>query len=76
MLMPRFSLGFIFALTAAAAVVFLVMSWAMQGTGWAVGVTMALVMLAVIAVVHAAFFALVWLFSLVGRSRRKVSDAS
>ncbi|HEX3870290.1 MAG TPA: hypothetical protein VHV77_07640 [Pirellulales bacterium] len=75
MLIPRFSVRFMLLLTAMSAVLFLVMSWAIAGVGWAVGATMAVVMLTVIAAVHAGLFAIVWLFALVTRGgRRKAED--
>ena len=52
--------------TAAIAVVFLVMGWGIRGNAWAIGVSAAVVTLALAGLVYAAMFALVWLISLIG----------
>jgi hypothetical protein len=58
------------------AVVFLIVSRAAQGSAWAVGVSAAVMMLAVVAIVHLGLFFLIWLVSLVSlRSRGKAIPA-
>ena len=66
MLIPQFSLRWLFGLTAVMAVVFLIFSWARQGSVWAMGISAIILTLAVFMLVCAAQFAVVWLFSLVG----------
>ena len=60
MLIPRFSLGWIFSATTVLAVFFLVVALAVDGKPWAVGVSVALSSLVVIAVIHAFMFFLIW----------------
>jgi hypothetical protein len=66
MLIPQFSLRRMLGLTAAIAVVFLVMGWAIRGNAWAIGVSAAVVALTLAGLVYAAMFAVVWLISLIG----------
>lgn len=77
MLIPQFTLRWLLGMTAVLAVVSLVMSWAMRGSPWAVGVSAALVGLVLVGLVYAAMFAAVWLFSLLDVIRpRRARDAS
>ncbi|HTQ37730.1 MAG TPA: hypothetical protein VMJ32_01810, partial [Pirellulales bacterium] len=61
-LVPQFTLRWILTLTAAMAVVSLVLARALQAEAWAGGVIIGLVALAVMFVVYAAMFWGVWLF--------------
>ncbi len=63
MLIPRFTLRWLFAVTTVVAVLALIASWAGQGVPWAVGVTAAVVALVAIMLLHAASFGFVWLYS-------------
>ena len=76
MLIPQFTIRWMFGLTAVMAVLFLVISWAVQGSAWAIGVSAAVVALAIAAIVYAAMFALVWLLSLKGLVRPTKSRAT
>ena len=60
MLIPRFSLGWLFSATTVLAVFFLVVTLAVEGRPWAIGVSVAFSSLVVIALVHALMFALIW----------------
>ena len=60
MLIPRFTLGWLFSATTVLAVFFLVVTLAVEGQPWAVGVSVALSSLVVIALIHALMFALIW----------------
>ena len=73
MLIPQFSLRWMLAVITVLAVVFLIVSRAAQGSAWAVGVSAAVMMLAVVAVVHLALFFLTWLVSLVIRRRLRAA---
>jgi hypothetical protein len=68
MLIPQFSLRWMLSVTAAIAVVFLVMGWAIRGSAWAVGVSAAVVTLVLVGLVYAAMFGIVWLISLIGQA--------
>jgi hypothetical protein len=58
----------------AGAIVFLVAGMAVRGEMWAWGVTFAAMSLAITAIVHAAWFGIVWLFAQLPRSRRAAAD--
>jgi divalent metal cation (Fe/Co/Zn/Cd) transporter len=60
MLIPRFTLRWLFAVTTVVAVIALVASWAGRGVPWAIGVTAAVAMLVVAMVLHGAMFGFVW----------------
>ena len=70
MLIPRFTLRWLFAVTTVVAVIALVASWAGRGIPWAIGVTAAVLMLAVVILFHVAMFAIVWLFAEFTRRRQ------
>ena len=59
--MPQFSLRWILALTAAMALVSLVVSQGLKGQAWAAGISIGLLALALIFIVYAAMFGAVWL---------------
>ncbi len=63
MLIPRFTLRNLFAVTAGVAVAALITSWGGQGVAWAIGISAALVALLIIVAVHVALFAILWLYS-------------
>ena len=74
-LIPQFTIRWMLMLTAACAVVFSVFGLAVRGNGWAAGVSIAVVSVAVALLVHASMFALVWAFSVTtAGSRRKRSS--
>lgn len=62
-LLPRFSIRVLLALVTICAFVFVVVGMAARGQNWAWGVTIAVASLVVTAVVHAAWFGVVWLFA-------------
>jgi ABC-type uncharacterized transport system permease subunit len=63
MLMPQFSIRATLAFVTAAAFVFVVAGFAYRGQDWAWGVVIALVSLGVTALVHGAWFGVVWMFA-------------
>jgi hypothetical protein len=75
MLIPQFSLRWMLAAITLLAVVFLVASRAVQGSAWAVGVTAAVLMLAVVMLVHGGLFFLIWLVSLNSARRQRAAMA-
>jgi hypothetical protein len=66
MLLPRFSLRWVLAIIAAFALVFLIVSQGVQGTQWAAAVSVGLAGLALVALIHASTFAVVWVLSTLG----------
>jgi hypothetical protein len=62
-LLPRFGLRALLAILTVAAVLFLIVGTAFRGQNWAFGATIGLLSLAVTALVHAAWFGVVWLFA-------------
>jgi hypothetical protein len=72
-LLPRFSIRALLAIVTGASLVFVVVGMAAQGRLWAWGVTVALASLVLMAVVHAALFGVVWMFSTLLRSEPKDS---
>jgi hypothetical protein len=75
MLIPQFSLRWMLAATSVLAVVFLVFAQAVRGSSWAVGVSVATLLLAGTMLVHGLLFFLVWLFSLIGERRQQRRQA-
>lgn len=67
MLIPQFTLRRLIVVTAAIAVLSLIVTWGGHGTAWAIGFTAMLVLLGATAAVHMLLFAMVWLVSLAGR---------
>lgn len=65
MIFPRFSIRTLLAITALAAVLFVVLGLAFRGQSWAwaLGLAIGVVSIGVTAVVHAAWFALASLFA-------------
>lgn len=63
MLVPRYNLRTILAVMTGCAVLFVVMGMAVGGQSWAWGLVIGVLSLAVTALVHAAWFGIVWLFS-------------
>jgi hypothetical protein len=70
-LIPQFTIRWLLMLTAACAVVFSVFGLAVRGSGWAAGVSIAVVSVAVVLAVHASMFALVWAFSVATAGSRR-----
>jgi hypothetical protein len=70
MLIPRFTLRWLFAVTTVVAVLALIASWAGRGVPWAIGVTAAMVALVAAMFMQVAIFGLVWLFAQVTRRER------
>lgn len=63
MLIPRFTLRWLFVVTTVVAVFALVASWAGRGVPWAIGVTAAVAMLGVVILFHMAMFGIIWMFT-------------
>ena len=61
MLIPQFTIRWLMIVTAACAVVFSVLGLAYQGYPWAIGVSVAVATGAVMMLVYAAVFGLIWL---------------
>jgi hypothetical protein len=76
MLIPQYSLRWMLAVTSVLAVVFLIFAQAVRGSSWAVGVSLALVVLAGTMLVHGLLFFLVWVFALIGQRRQQRRQAS
>jgi hypothetical protein len=71
MLAPRFTIRTLLIVLTLGAVVFLVAGMAVRGHLWAWGATIGVLSLAVTLIVHAAWFGLVWAFSLLPIVRRR-----
>ena len=63
MLLPRFSIRALLGMVPILAVAFLIAGMAYRGQYWAWGVTIGLVSLVLTALVHAAWFGVVWFFA-------------
>jgi hypothetical protein len=61
-LLPRFSIRVLLGVLTVCAFAFVVVGTAYRGENWAWGVTIGLVSILVTALVHAAWFGVVWLF--------------
>ena len=75
MLIPRFTLRWLFAVTTVVAVLALIASWAGRGVPWAIGVTAAMVALVAAMFMQVAIFGLVWLFAQVTQGERPSASA-
>jgi hypothetical protein len=71
MLIPQFSIRWLLGVTAVCAVIFSIFASALQGAGWALGISAAVLALVTAMLVYAAMFALLWLFSLLVPSLRR-----
>jgi hypothetical protein len=69
--MPRFSIRVLLALVTLCAFAFVVVGMAARGQVWAWGATIALASLVLTALVHAAWFGVVWLFGRMGSTPAK-----
>jgi hypothetical protein len=69
MLLPRFNLRTILAVTTAAAVFFLLVGTGIRGQAWAWGAAIGILSLGVTALVHAACFGIVWCFAQLSTAR-------
>jgi hypothetical protein len=76
MLLPRFTIRTLFVITTVAAFVFLIAGTAYRGQNWAWGVTIGIASLALTALVHAAWFGIVWLFSQLPSAERGPRDTA
>lgn len=76
MLIPQFSLRWLLAVMTACAVVFSIFGLAVRGSHWAAGVSIAIVSLAVVMLIYAVVFGLVWAFSVVTSQFRHGSAGS
>lgn len=63
MYLPRFTLRTILAVTTVAAVFFVLVGAGFRGQQWAWGAAIGVVSLAVVAIVHASAFGIVWCFA-------------
>ncbi|MBN2473307.1 MAG: hypothetical protein JXB62_01765 [Pirellulales bacterium] len=78
-LIPQFSIRWMLTVTAGCAVVFSVFGLAIRGSQWAAGVSLAVVSLAVLMLVQAGMFGVVWMWSVLTeplQRRRVVSGRS
>ena len=71
MLLPRFSIRTLLGLLTVCACAFVIVGMAARGENWAWGVTIGLASLLVTALVHAAWFGVVWLFAQMPAARSK-----
>ncbi|NUQ62690.1 MAG: hypothetical protein HUU20_09385 [Pirellulales bacterium] len=69
MLIPQFSIRWLFAITAVAAVIFSIVALGVRGNHWAAAVSAGLLALAVLVILYGLLFFIVWLFS-VAMARR------
>lgn len=63
MLLPRFSIRTLFMLLTLAAVASVVVGMAVRGAEWAWGISIGLLSLLLTALVHAAWFGIVWMLA-------------
>ena len=64
MLIPRFTIRRLFGITAVCGIFFLIVSFAVRGHLWAASISVALAGLLVLLLVHALFFSMSWVTSL------------
>lgn len=73
MLLPRFTIRALLVMLTACAIVFLILGMAYRGQTWAWGISIGLLSLLLTALVHAAWFGIVWIFTQMPSSRSKAS---
>ena len=71
MILPRFTIRTILAVTALCAVLFLLVGTGYRGQTWAWGASIGVLSLAVAALVHAACFGIAWCFARLSTENRK-----
>lgn len=77
MLVPQFSIRWLFAITALCAGVFSVAALGVRGHRWAIGATVAIASLVILMLVYAVLFGVIWLFAnLTGRGRDKDDETA
>jgi hypothetical protein len=76
MLLPQFTLRTALKLLTACAVLFLFVGIAYRGEAWAWGVSIGMLSLAVVALVQAAFYGIVWCFSRLMPARATRSNSA
>jgi hypothetical protein len=75
-LFPRFTMRTILAVMTGCAVLFVVMGLGARGQTWAWGLVIGVVSLGITALVHAAWFGVVWYFSRLEDRRAAVKERS
>ncbi|HVT29832.1 MAG TPA: hypothetical protein VHE81_17570 [Lacipirellulaceae bacterium] len=73
MMIPRFTIRTLLATVTVCAFLFVIVGMAFRGQHWAWGITIGMLSLVVTAVVHAAWFSLVWVFARPKSPREKSS---
>jgi hypothetical protein len=73
-LLPRFSIRALLGVLTICAVAFLIAGMAYRGQYWAWGVTIGVASLLLTALVHAAWFGVVWLFAQMPSARPKDTE--
>ncbi len=71
MMIPRFTIRTLLVMLTVCAFLFVIVGLAFRGQHWAWGVTIGMLSLGVTALVHAAWFSLVWVFARPKSSREK-----
>jgi hypothetical protein len=74
LLFPRFSIRTLLGVSTLCAVAFLIAGMAYRGHVWAWGITLGLASLIVTALVHAAWFGVVWLFAQLPSARARETE--
>jgi len=64
-LLPQYSIRLMLGITASVAGVFSVVGLAVRGHGWAIGLSLGVAGISIALVTYAAFFGLLWVFSVV-----------
>jgi hypothetical protein len=75
MLFPRFTLRAFLAVITIAALFFLLVGTGYRGNPWAWGAAIGILSLALVALVHATFFAVVWCFAQLSTARSHGSSS-
>ena len=71
MLVPRFTIRALLVMLTISAFAFVIVGMAFRGQNWAWGVSIGLLSLLVTAVVHAAWFGIIWIFAQMPSARQK-----
>ena len=71
MLVPRFTIRALLVMLTVCAFAFVIVGMAVRGQNWAWGASIGLLSLLVTALVHAAWFGVIWLFAQMPSARSK-----
>jgi hypothetical protein len=74
-LVPRFTIRTLLVMLTVCAVIFVMIGTATRGQYWAWGVTIGILSVIIVALTHAAWFGIAWLFLQMSRDKPQISES-